>query len=484
MVNVSHDLTGKHTPWLLAAILAAALGLRLIFAVHVAPSSVYASIDAQGYRILALNLVENGVLSLRTEPPYVPDGLRTPLYPALLALLLVATRDAPLAVPVAQALVDTGTVTLVFCLGCRLAGRRRGLVAALLYALNPVSFLFTGEAMTEVLLAFLLALAFCTFLHALAAAERRYLLLASTGLLAGLCILCKPHAFLLPFLLALGWMVERRRARVRAWTEGGALAILAMLTLVPWLARNQFLFGRPFLSLAFESNQAHVSAVAAVLESRGEEAAPWTARWEEVYMELVVAPAAHAGGWTEAEPPRDAVEAARRSADLVAVARSILRQNRMAYLAAHLKGAARSLVPELHRYWHAALVGEPWPVSDALSDVLGRALRQGDWQAVGDWWSGQAARLRAMWLASMLVSALGFLLLLAGLWTLRRSPGVLLSLGLFLGALVLMPGPIGYLRFWMPGVPMAAAAMACALPRRGPAGGVRSTPACATILPA
>ena len=280
--------------WALAAILAAALGLRLAFAGHTAPSSVYASIDAQGYRILALNLVEHGVLSLRTEAPFVPDGLRTPLYPAFLALLIVVTRDAPLAVPVAQAFIDTGTAALAFCLGSRLSGRRRGLIAALLYALNPVSFLLIGEAMTEVLLGFLLALAFCSFLGALGAAKGRALRLAATGLLAGLSILCKPHALLLPCLLALGWVVERRRAGVRAWIEAGTLAAIALLLLAPWAIRNRAVFGRPFLSLAFESNQAHVSAVAAILEANGERAAPWTGRWEQVYMESVVAPAARA----------------------------------------------------------------------------------------------------------------------------------------------------------------------------------------------
>jgi len=455
--------------WVLAAILALALGLRLAFAGHVAPASVYASIDAQGYRILALNLLERCVLSLRTEPPFVPDGLRTPLYPAFLAGLLVATRDAPLAVPVAQAFVDTGTAALVYCLGRRLAGRRRGRAAALLYALNPVSFLFIGEAMAEVLLAFILALAFCVFLHALTATRRRAPLLVGTGLLAALCVLCKPNTFFLPPILALGWIVERRRAGARSWIEGGALAAIALLVLVPWVVRSQVIFGRPFLSLAFEANMAHVSAVAAILEARGEEVAPWTERWEQVYMESVVDPAARRGAWAEGELPRDGPEEARRNAGLAAVARTILRENRLDYLAAHLTGAARSLVPELHRYWHSALAGSPWPVQVALGDVLGQALRQakqGDRQGAGkivhDWWSGQAGVLRAMWLASMLVWVLGFVLLLAGMWALRRIPGVVLSIGLFLCILVLMPGPIGYVRFWMPGVPLAAAVIGCA----------------------
>jgi 4-amino-4-deoxy-L-arabinose transferase-like glycosyltransferase len=453
----------------LSAVLVLALSLRLAFASRVAPSSVYASIDAQGYRILALDLVEHGVLSLRTEPPFVPDGLRTPLYPAFLALLLVATRGAPQAVPVAQACVDTATVALVCCLGSRLAGRRRGLIAALVYALNPVSFLFIGEAMAEVLLAFLLALTFCAFLHALAATKRWALPLGVTGLLAGLCMLCKPNVLPLPPILALGWMVERRLPGARKWAEGGLLLAVALLALVPWIVRNQLIFGRPFVSLAFEDNLAHVSAVAAILEPQGEKVAPWTERWEEVYMESVVVPAARAGAWPEDELPRDGAEAARRSAEMAAVALSILRENRLAYLAAHLKGATSSLVPELHRYWYSALTGRPWPVPTALKETLGQALRQarqgdrqGAWHAARDWWSGQAGALRAMWMASMLVSALGLVFLLAGLRALRWSPGVLISIGLFLFILVLMPGPIGYVRFWMPGVPLAAATMVCA----------------------
>jgi len=53
---------------------------------------------------------------------------------------------------------------------------------------------------------------------------------------------------------------------------------------------------------------------------------------------------------------------------------------------------------------------------------------------------------------------------------LRNRPGVLLSFSLSLVCLVLLPGPIGYVRFWMPGVPLAVVAMACAFPRRGNTG--------------
>jgi len=39
---------------------------------------------------------------------------------------------------------------------------------------------------------------------------------------------------------------------------------------------------------------------------------------------------------------------------------------------------------------------------------------------------------------------------------------VLTSLGLMLLYLALIPGPIAHLRFWVPGLPLAVAAMGCA----------------------
>jgi hypothetical protein len=129
-------------------------------------------------------------------------------------------------------------------------------------------------------------------------------------------------------------------------------------------------------------------------------------------------------------------------------------------------------VPELHRTWYAVLAGRPWPVRDSLGSALGQArqsARQGDWsaarQTLQEWWGLHPLLARVMWVASMAVSALALLLLVAGAWTLRTRPGVLVSFGLLFLDLVLMPGPIGYARFWMPGVPLAAAVMACAFPR-------------------
>jgi len=70
----------------LAAILGLAFGLRLAYVSCLADETVFASVDARDYQILATNLLQRGVFSLQTDPPYLPDGIGTPLYPAFLAL--------------------------------------------------------------------------------------------------------------------------------------------------------------------------------------------------------------------------------------------------------------------------------------------------------------------------------------------------------------------------------------------------------------
>jgi len=451
----------------LAAILGLALGLRLAYVSYLIDDTVFASVDAKGYQILATNLLQRGAFSLQTDPPYRPDGIRTPLYPAFLALILSASRDAGHAVPLAQALLDTATAALVYGLVCRLAGPRRGILAALLYALNPISFLFIGEGLTEILLAFLLALTFYIFVIGLEAKQNRKAPLAVSGLLSAACILCKPNVMLLPLILALGLIVHARPPSWRVAREAGLLLGVALLGLSPWLVRNRLASGQWFLSLAFEDNLAHVSAVATIAEDQGEEVSPWTPRWQEIYLTQIAIPTGRQNGWTG--EALTAGEAAHRQRQLAATARKIIGEHPSAFLASHLKGVLRSFVPSAHRHWYAYLMHQPWPASQALRAVLAEAsgmIGRGDWAGglglVAQWWGQHPALVRWLWTASIALYIPSYGLIAAGLWALRVRPGVLASLGLMLLYLALIPGPIAHLRFWVPGLPLAVAAMGCA----------------------
>jgi 4-amino-4-deoxy-L-arabinose transferase-like glycosyltransferase len=450
----------------LVAILGLALGLRLAYVAGLPPGSAFGSVDALGYRRLALNLLERGSFTPADRSPSLLGAIRTPLYPAFLAPVLALSGDADGAVPLAQALLDAGTVALVYGLGRRLAGPRAAWIAALLYAINPVSFLLVGEALTEVLLAFLLTLTFLLFVAALQSDRQGYALLIVTGLAGGLAILCKPNVLALPVILALGVAV-RRRLSWETVREMGLLAGAALLVLLPWLVRNRLVFGEWFLSLAFDDNLAHVSAVATVAEVRGETVAPWTPRWEELYMTHVVVPTRDLHGWEEGQGPSTLYDALQRHHQVAAVARDLIRRHPAAFLVAHARGAVRSLVPSLHRYWYGYFTHRPWPQAESLAKTLAAAggqLGAAGLPAAVDlldaWWQQLLPPARQLWLGSMVLSLLGSVLLVAGLWRLREQPPLLLSMGLMLLYLLFLPGPIAYLRFWMPGVPLACAIVA------------------------
>jgi 4-amino-4-deoxy-L-arabinose transferase-like glycosyltransferase len=467
----------------LASLLSLALVLRLAFVGGLRPGAALDTVDAQGYHTLALNLLEYGAFVPHADSAGVLGAIRMPLYPVFIALLVAVSDDVAWAIPVAQAVVDTVTVLLVYRLGSRVANRNRGYLAALLYAINPITILFVGEALTEVVLAFLIALTLYAFVDSLEAERpRRSSIL--TGILCGLCILCKPNVILLPLLLAVGIIVHHRRITWQAFTRAGLLVCAALLALIPWLVRNRIVFGQWFLSLAFQDNLAHVSAVATVLHAQGEEAAIWSPRWEQVYMEHIVVPAKDHFGWEEPADTIAAHEAARRRREMGVIAGKLIREHPTDFAVSHLKGVARSLVPSAHRNWYAYLVGAPWPQNDGLWTVIGRVRSRaeyGDWPLrlapLAIWWTQHPVPARCLWAVSFFAHGTAYALIGIGLWSLRTKPGILAGLGLVLGYLLVLPGPIAHVRFWVPAVPVAAVLIGCAfslpirpisrLPRRG-----------------
>lgn len=465
------NVTARRGRWLAAAILALALGLRLAYVAGLPPGEAFRTVDARGYLALAQSLLARGSFCLQEPTPSLLDAIRTPLYPAFLALIVAATGTTGSAVPVAHAVVDTATAGLVYGLAANVAGARRGRIALGLYAVNPVSFLLIGEALSEVLLACMLALAFLAFVLAVRAPRTgpgRGLWLALAGLACGLCILCKPNIFLLPLLLAAGLLAGGCVSR-RAVQESVLLAGVALLAVLPWLVRNRLVLGEWFLSLAPEANLAHISAVATLAQAQGEQVAPWTPRWEQIYMEGIVQPAADRYHWQDTTGPLTVRQAIRRRHDMAAVARDVIGQHPVPFAMAHLTGVARSFVPSLHRYWYGYIAGQSWPEAESISAVLAGAAgqaRAGDWSGgldrLGAWWARQPRLARGLWLLSVAIHAGGYVLVALGLWSLRARPALLVGLGLTMAYFLVLPGPIAYIRFWLPIMPLACVAMACA----------------------
>jgi len=166
--------------------------------------------------------------------------IHPPLYYWLLHgwVRMVGTREA--AVRSLSALLGVGLVALIYALGRLLAGRRAGLAAALLAAMNPFQVYYSQEARMYMLLAVLSALAFYAALRRVADEEDRsvarlwgivYLLSTAAGLYTHYAF---PLVWAAINLVILSEMVWRRPTlpRLGAWL---ALQAAALLLFLPWL---------------------------------------------------------------------------------------------------------------------------------------------------------------------------------------------------------------------------------------------------------
>lgn len=450
--------------------------IRAAWLVHF-PVDPIEPVDAEGYHLLALNLLAGRGFSLMWDPPFCPTALRAPLYPLFLVGGYHLLGAEPERAVLLQILLEVLTTALVIRLGRQVgrlaagrswrSGMAMGGAAGLLYALNGTTQRYTGYLFSEALLLPLMAAALLLTVAALRRGSRATAVLAGT--LWGLALLTKPNIQFLVvavgglFVVRTLWVaIHREEEKARMWcAAAGLFCGVVLLVLAPWVLRNRKVMGRWIVTTAFEENLARVSAVATLSEVRGLRAEPWTSTWEQLYGELVeqASQRYHWEVWNKAIPP--CVAADLRHQQVAQVARGIVSDDPAAFLAAHFRGVLRSLLDVGHRTWYPALTGQAWETTGVLDDIwrrMGESLRI---SAVGD-------ALHALWLERVTRAPLGAALLwwgllaarvgvgwlgLRGLWRLRGAPWVALLLVGTTTYLLLLPGPIAYDRFYLPAIP-------------------------------
>ena len=227
-------------------------GVRFLYSVilqYFFGSDVFISyLDAAVFLREAGNLVSHGAMSQFPDPPFLPDPLRTPLY--LLFLAFFALLHAPLiAIVTAQNILAGIVGILIYRIGKDVLHHPvSGMVAAVLYGLEPASIYWNNMLMSDNLFVFLFVLAVYFLLQ-----KRWYM--ASFSL--GLATLTRPiglYFFPLFGLMALvdGQILSRldwRRIALRA-KNVLVMSLLLALVLFPWMLRNKILFNTWELSSA------------------------------------------------------------------------------------------------------------------------------------------------------------------------------------------------------------------------------------------
>ena len=220
----------------------------LIFYFHGNSFMFYA--DSAGYIRLADNLIEHQIFSQSSNFPFLPDSFRTPLYPLFLAGVFLFFNKI-FVVGVIQCFFAAVAVVYVFKIGKLLGGNKIGLFSALLFGIDLHHLTVTGAIITEPLFVPLFLISIFYVLYFLKSRKNKHLII--TALFLGLASLVKPVAFYLGFVFLLFFIftyfvIWKKKFNFSFIKTIVIFGLVLFAVILPWLWRNQIVFGEFSLS--------------------------------------------------------------------------------------------------------------------------------------------------------------------------------------------------------------------------------------------
>ncbi len=198
--------------------------------------------DANHYVQLGRNVLLLGIYSRQAEPPYVPDMVRTPVYPLFAGGLDLLA--GPWLIYLSQAFLQAGSCLLLFLIIRSLFGERAAFWGSLILASDLMLVIYNFEAMSEPLFNFLVLASIACLTPSLVSLIRAaHVWIGSTflgGVLLGLAILTRPAGLYLPVVLCAGLLTLGCKSKRFGATLACLLAFLTGVVPLPalWIARN------------------------------------------------------------------------------------------------------------------------------------------------------------------------------------------------------------------------------------------------------
>lgn len=444
--------TTNRTLWIVF-VLALVIRLLLSGVVIAHPERAAAGTDATQYLTLGHNLATQGIFSQESAPPYTPDAIRTPGYPALIALLTWLSGPRPItAIVLVQAVLGALVALGAALLARRLLGAPAATSAGVLTALAPGLTILGGFASAEVVFAAWLIGGSLLLLAGLDRAD--WQITALGGLCFGAATLTRPiGVMLLPAVLIVAAIhgLTRQRQRI-AWGQLAATAAAFLLLPGLWMGRNAVTFGHFSLSTISGVNLFYYNT--AGMEARRQGVSLDEAR-RSLEAEL------------DALPPPDPDWP---SDQMSTLARQKILTHLMTFVWTNALDALNGLRPGFS--YMLLLLGDPDTVADPIRSFSSGGLR-GALAELG----GQGSGLLTVELlmTALMVLLVGLALIGAVMLAVRGRWLALALPGLIAAILLYLPGAASNARFRAPTEPflalLAGAAIAALTTRRNPATG-------------
>jgi len=235
-------MRSRRSVWIVCAV-AAAHGLFFIW--YQSPDWATAWSDQDGYRRLGQVLATTGTFTRFPDAPsFVPEVIRTPAYPLLVAAIYRLFGVGQIPVALVQTGLFVAICLLVYSAARRIGSEHTAWWAALVTALYPPIPYFGALVMTEVWTTLLFTVAMWLVIRGLDdPGVGRFALL---GVVAGLTALSRPAFVLFPIalagvsLVALPLIRAARRQAVRQWAT---MLVAFVITMLPWFAYNYATLG-------------------------------------------------------------------------------------------------------------------------------------------------------------------------------------------------------------------------------------------------
>jgi 4-amino-4-deoxy-L-arabinose transferase-like glycosyltransferase len=416
----------------LLAVTGLALGLRLLIFIAGQPWTrevlssrvLFNPSDALGYHHLALKILATGTID-------AVGTMRTPGYPAFIAVFYCLFGSMPWLVLLAQVVIGAGTSLIVYFVARRFFDKNVALVSGLLFAADPYCVFYTTTLTTETFFTFLVTSAILLLL--LGIDKRRLILVCVAGVAAGCASLVRPIAQYLPLVMVALIVISVRRTlsfRIKACVT---VLLCFGIAVTPWILRNGLSHGAFTLSSIGGYNLLLYNVGATEAERSGR-------KLREVHADLrALAFAAGARPVAEAHEETFENERIYRS-----VATAYMNEHRRAFAIAYLEGCVKMFL-------HSSIDD----VGRSLSDIIRQSfvapkagyslVRLGPLHRCG------VGVVYAYLLITYLAFLFGAFVLLG-----RREFRALFTFTLVMAYFVILTGHVGASRFKVPMVPFFA----------------------------
>lgn len=253
----------------LALTLAFVLATRLGMFSHVFAErpSIFLYPDSSTYDEPARALLKTGRFAVNPDHPESPMIVRTPGYPLFIAAhyLIFGINLRPILIT--QILLSVIPIVVIFLLCLRLRGPRAALIAAILMALEPISFVYAPALLTDSLFMMLMALIAATGILLIQAGEKEMRWAWLLGLAIALSAHLRPiNYYLIGPALAGMVIVKRLQGRPARRLMGLAAALAApwIVLVGGWQLRNAAVAGTTEFSAIQSVNLLHYRAAGVI----------------------------------------------------------------------------------------------------------------------------------------------------------------------------------------------------------------------------